>query len=66
MANLIEMDREAALDHWKRFTYVDDLPEDIDPFRKLLQEYSKVPPGEVDKLLLKTVSSVFFLYFIPQ
>lgn len=55
------MGQEAALDLWKRFAYVDDLPEDIGPFRTLLEKYSKVPPSEIDGLLLRTVGSILSL-----
>lgn len=57
------MDQETALDRWKRFTYVDNLPEDIGLFRKLLEEYSNIPPEEIDDVLLRTVRSVFVRYF---
>ncbi|KAL6872717.1 hypothetical protein J3F83DRAFT_730790 [Trichoderma novae-zelandiae] len=48
------MSREAALEHWKKLTYIDELPEPIGLFRKLLEEYSNVPPSEVNELLLNT------------
>ncbi|KAL7932845.1 hypothetical protein V8C35DRAFT_305628 [Trichoderma chlorosporum] len=52
MSHFESMFQETALEHWKRFTYVDDLPEDIEPFRQLLKGYSKVPPNETDELLI--------------
>ncbi|KAL6886127.1 hypothetical protein HDV57DRAFT_489776 [Trichoderma longibrachiatum] len=48
------MSREQALETWKKLAYIDEVPEDIGPFRKLLEEYSKVPPNEIDELLLNT------------
>lgn len=51
------MNRETLLERWKRFTYVENLPEDVGPFRKLLEEYSSIPPEEVDGLLLRTVGN---------
>ncbi|KAM0258013.1 hypothetical protein ACHAQJ_004056 [Trichoderma viride] len=62
---MAEMDHEAALDHWKRVTYVNDLPEEIGPFRKLLEEYSKVPPEEVGELLLKTRKELWEVVMYP-
>lgn len=57
MNGSVEMIQETLLERWKRFTYVDNLPEDIGPFRKLLEEYSSIQPEEVDGLLLKTVGN---------
>lgn len=63
MTGSVKMNHETALERWKRFTYVDNLPEDIGPFRKLLEEYSNIPPEQVDGLLLRTVSSALIHYF---
>lgn len=62
MAGSVEMNQETPLELWKRFTYVDNLPEDIGPFRKLLEGYSNIPPEEVDGLLLRTVGNGSVLY----
>ncbi|EHK17845.1 uncharacterized protein TRIVIDRAFT_44992 [Trichoderma virens Gv29-8] len=59
------MYHETALDRWKRFTYIDDLPEEISPFRELLEEYSKVPPGETDELLIKTRRKLWEVAMYP-
>lgn len=56
------MNQETLLERWKRFTYVDNLPENIGPFRKLLEEYSNIPPEEVDGLLLRTVRNSLIPY----
>lgn len=37
--------------------YQEDLPEDIAPFRGLLEEYSHIPPHEVDAHLHTIVST---------
>lgn len=76
MSHFDQMYHEIALDRWKRFTYVDDLPDELGPFRKLLEEYSKVPPNETDELLVSTVSDILtffvsslrsfrYIYLIP-
>lgn len=57
------MDHEATLDRWKRFTYVDNLPEDISYFRNLLEKYSNIPPEDIDCLLLRTVRRLLIHYF---
>lgn len=56
------MSREQALETWKKLAYIDEVPEDIGPFRKLLEEYSKVPPNEIDELLLNTVGIFKFSF----
>lgn len=50
------LDLEMAKAYWKKHTYIEKLPENITPFRELLEGYSKIPPAEVDALLLHTVS----------
>lgn len=40
---------------WKANTYLEKLPDDIQPFRELLETYSKVPAEEVDDRLYKIV-----------
>lgn len=44
---------------WKAQTYVEKLPEDIGPFRNLLETYSKIPSAEVDDHLYKIVRFPF-------
>ena len=41
---------------WRRFNYQDTLPENYDDFRKLLENYSNVPPEEVEAHLYRIVS----------
>ncbi|KAK1241030.1 hypothetical protein MKX08_001004 [Trichoderma sp. CBMAI-0020] len=60
-----EMKHESALERWRRFTYVDNLPEDIGPFRKLLEEYSNIPPEAVDGLLLRTREKLWEVAMYP-
>lgn len=38
---------------WKASTYLEKLPDDIQPFREVLETYSKIPPEEVDDRLYK-------------
>ncbi|KAK1767601.1 hypothetical protein QBC33DRAFT_569922 [Phialemonium atrogriseum] len=38
---------------WKANTFLEELPDDIRPFRDLLETYSKIPPDEVDNHLYK-------------
>ncbi|KAL7893210.1 hypothetical protein HDV63DRAFT_387552 [Trichoderma sp. SZMC 28014] len=59
------MNRETLLERWKRFTYVENLPEDVGPFRKLLEEYSSIPPEEVDGLLLRTREKLWKVAMYP-
>jgi hypothetical protein len=40
---------------WKANTYLEKLPDDIQPFREVLETYSKIPPEEVDDRLYKIV-----------
>ncbi|UKZ80066.1 hypothetical protein TrVFT333_007831 [Trichoderma virens FT-333] len=65
MSHFDQMYHETALDRWKRFTYIDGLPEEISPFRELLEEYSKVPPGETDELLIKTRKKLWEVAMYP-
>lgn len=39
-----------------RVRYVAELPADIGPFKELLQEYSHIPPEEVEAHIHKIVS----------
>jgi hypothetical protein len=55
---LREMEPDRIKAYWKKHAYVEELPDNIGPFKQLLQEYSKVPAGEVDELLRRTVSLV--------
>ncbi|TFB00184.1 Methyltransferase trt5 [Trichoderma ghanense] len=59
------MSPESALENWKRLTYIDELPEDIVLFRKLLEDYSKVPPSEIDELLLNTRKKLWEVAMYP-
>ncbi|PTB39092.1 uncharacterized protein TrAFT101_008107 [Trichoderma asperellum] len=59
------MDHEATLDRWKRFTYVDNLPEDISYFRNLLEKYSNIPPEDIDCLLLRTRERLWEVAMYP-
>lgn len=36
---------------WKAKNYTEDLPDDIGPFRELLENYSNIPPEKVDEHL---------------
>lgn len=36
---------------WKARNYREDLPDDIGPFRELLQNYSNIPPEKVNEHL---------------
>ncbi|KAL7954169.1 hypothetical protein V8C34DRAFT_317513 [Trichoderma compactum] len=65
MSHFDQMYHETALDRWKRFTYVDDLPDELGPFRKLLEEYSKVPPNETDELLVSTRKKIWEVAMYP-
>ncbi|KAF9888755.1 hypothetical protein FE257_008330 [Aspergillus nanangensis] len=38
-------------DEWKAKSYDEELPDNIGPFRELLENYSKIPPEEVDQHL---------------
>ncbi|KAL6811465.1 hypothetical protein J3E69DRAFT_349697 [Trichoderma sp. SZMC 28015] len=65
MSHVDQMHQETALDRWKRFTYVEDLPDELGPFRKLLEEYSKVPPNETDELLVSTRKKLWEVAMYP-
>ena len=41
---------------WQQYMYETKLPENIDAFRELLQDYAKLPPEEVDSHLCQIVS----------
>lgn len=41
---------------WQEYMYESKLPENIDAFRELLQDYAKLPPEEVDSHLYQIVS----------
>ena len=56
------MSLDLVPENWKQLTYVDELPEDIGPFRKLLEDYSKVPPNKVDEHLLNAVGIFHALF----
>ncbi|KAL1844524.1 hypothetical protein VTK73DRAFT_2357 [Phialemonium thermophilum] len=49
-------DRGHKASAWKAQVYREELPEDVQPFRDLLQSYSKIPPEEVDDHLHRIVS----------
>lgn len=51
-----DIDSEMAKAYWKKHMYIEGLPDNIEAFRELLEGYSKVPPAEIDALLLQTVS----------
>ncbi|KAL7924621.1 hypothetical protein ACQKWADRAFT_271885 [Trichoderma austrokoningii] len=59
------MNHEMALEQWKRFAYVDNLPEGIDLFRKLLEEYSHIPPEDIDGLLRTTRERLWKVAMYP-
>ncbi|KAL7942752.1 hypothetical protein V8C42DRAFT_331816 [Trichoderma barbatum] len=59
------MSREIDLNHWKRFTYVNNLPAEIGPFQKLLEEYSRVRSSEIDQLLIKTRKRLWDVVMYP-
>lgn len=42
-----------ALQNW---AYIPDLPDNIDPIRNLLLEYSKIPAKDIDSHILRVVS----------
>ncbi|KAL6799725.1 hypothetical protein J3E68DRAFT_254399 [Trichoderma sp. SZMC 28012] len=65
MSHFDQMHHEIALDRWKRFTYVEDLPDELGPFRKMLEEYSKVPPNETDELLVSTRKKLWEVAMYP-
>ncbi|KAM6485673.1 hypothetical protein HDV62DRAFT_403067 [Trichoderma sp. SZMC 28011] len=65
MSHVDQMHHETALDRWKRFTYVEDLPDELGPFRKLLEEYSKVPQNETDELLVSTRKKLWEVAVYP-
>lgn len=46
-----------ALARWRKHVYLQDLPADIGPARKLLEEYSRVPPDEVDNHIHRVVGA---------
>ncbi|KID95900.1 Methyltransferase type 11, partial [Metarhizium majus ARSEF 297] len=50
----METGPEKAKTPWQEYAYSKELPDDIAPFKELLQHYSKVPPDEVDALLVRT------------
>ncbi|KAG8406317.1 porphobilinogen deaminase [Metarhizium acridum] len=50
----METDPEKTKASWQEYVYIKELPDNIAPFKELLQQYSKVPPAEVDALLLRT------------
>lgn len=54
----IQTDPESAKARWRKLVYVEEVPSNIDRFRELLENYSKVPADEVDALLVRTVSFV--------
>jgi hypothetical protein len=56
------MSSESDLETWKKLTYIDELPQDIGLFRKLLEQYSRVPPNEIDELLFNTVGIAHVAY----
>lgn len=51
----METGPEKAKASWQEYAYAKELPDDIAPFKQLLQQYSKVPPDKVDALLVRTV-----------
>jgi hypothetical protein len=52
---LDDPEAQAAVAKWTKKAYIEELPEDIGDFRSLLQDYSKVPPEEVEPLLRSVV-----------
>ncbi|PTB66649.1 hypothetical protein BBK36DRAFT_1117593 [Trichoderma citrinoviride] len=59
------MSLDLVPENWKQLTYVDELPEDIGPFRKLLEDYSKVPPNKVDEHLLNARDKLWEVAMYP-
>ncbi|KFG83037.1 hypothetical protein MANI_021391 [Metarhizium anisopliae] len=50
----METGPEKAKASWQEYAYIKELPDDIAPFKELLQQYSKVPADKVDVLLIRT------------
>ncbi|EFY95250.1 S-adenosylmethionine-dependent methyltransferase family protein [Metarhizium robertsii] len=61
----METGPEKAKASWQEYAYVKDLPDDIAPFKELLQQYSKVPPDKVDELLLRTRDQLWDVFNYP-
>ncbi|KAK8913479.1 Methyltransferase trt5 [Metarhizium anisopliae] len=61
----METDPEKAKAYWKEHVYVEELPDNIKPFKELLQEYSKMSPAEVDSLLHRTRAQLWEVVKYP-
>lgn len=42
----------------QRWSFIPDLPPDIGGIRKLLEDYSKIPPSQVDEHLIEIVGQI--------
>ncbi len=51
----VDLDVSRASPLWKEHYYREELPDNIEPMRRLLETYSKVPPGDVDAHLRNIV-----------
>jgi hypothetical protein len=50
---------------WKAKNYTEGLPDDIGPFRELLENYSNIPPEKVDEHLY-SIAGIPYPSFLTQ